>query len=46
MSLDDAIEIVNAYFEKRYTSIYLNDAWQVIVEHYKEEKDGIIRTKE
>ena len=35
MELEEAIEIVNAFFEKRYTSIYLNDAWQTIVEHYQ-----------
>lgn len=35
MDLEEAIEIVNAYFEDRYTSLYLNDAWQVIVEHYQ-----------
>ena len=38
MDLNEAIEIVNAYFEKRYTSIYLNDAWQTIVEHYQKEE--------
>lgn len=38
MELDEAIEIVNAYFEKRYTSIYLNDAWQTIVEYYQKEE--------
>lgn len=36
MDLNEAIEIVNAFFEGRYTSIYLNDAWQTIVAHYQD----------
>ena len=38
MDIDEAIEIVNAFFEGRYKSIYLNDAWQKIVEYYQKEK--------
>lgn len=37
MDLEEAIEIVNAFFEGRYKSIYLNDAWQIIVSHYQDE---------
>ena len=39
MTLEEAIAIVDAHLRGRYTSIYLFDAWNYILEHYKEEKE-------
>lgn len=38
MTLEEAMMIVDAHLRGRYTSIYLFDAWNMIQEHYKNEK--------
>lgn len=37
MTLKEAYEIVDAHLRGRYTSIYLMDAWNLIIEHLKKE---------
>ena len=39
MTLKEAMEIVDAHLRGRYTSIYLMDAWNFIMEHIKEATD-------
>ena len=38
LTLKEAYEIVDAHLRGRYTSIYLFDAWNLIMEHLKDEQ--------